>query len=240
MPTILALSNSSDVCSAAIGEQGSIQQKLSSVPREHTQKILPMISALLSERGLSLGQLDAIAFDRGPGSFTGIRICLSIAQGLAYGADLPLIEVSSLDALANQARRQYLSDEAHTENISIVPIIDARMNEVYWSSYTADKLRCRPQLNEQVSNPENSAESIQKIAARRLIGVGSGWYYPVLRNLKNTELHVDSHPSAYDVAELAIDAFDRGELLAPEQAQLQYLRNDSGWRKRQRIRQPLS
>ena len=110
MPSILALDTSSDACSIALLKSdgtSDIQIEESTVltPREHTQRLLPMIEALLSEQQVPLSALDAIAYGRGPGSFTGLRIGLSVAQGLAYGASLPLLAISSLQTMALTAMR---------------------------------------------------------------------------------------------------------------------------------------
>jgi tRNA threonylcarbamoyladenosine biosynthesis protein TsaB len=94
-------------------------------PRDHTRKILPMVQAVLEDAGISLSDLDAIAFGRGPGSFTGVRIGISVAQGLAFGAGVPLIGISTLAAMAQGA---YRLDGAE----QVLTAIDARMNEVYF------------------------------------------------------------------------------------------------------------
>ncbi|WP_268580446.1 tRNA (adenosine(37)-N6)-threonylcarbamoyltransferase complex dimerization subunit type 1 TsaB, partial [Escherichia coli] len=97
-------------------------------PREHTQRILPMVQQVLAESGLALNQLDALAFGRGPGSFTGVRIGIGIAQGLALGADLPMIGVSTLQTMAQGAWRVSGAER-------VLAAIDARMGEVYWGQF---------------------------------------------------------------------------------------------------------
>ncbi len=128
---ILAIDTVTEGCSAAllIGEE--IVEQFEVTPRGHTQKILPMVDQLLAESGHKLGELDAIAFDRGPGSFTGLRITAGVVQGLAYGADLPVVAVSSLAALA-RAHHQA------TGATFVLSAIDARMGEVYWGAYRID------------------------------------------------------------------------------------------------------
>jgi tRNA threonylcarbamoyladenosine biosynthesis protein TsaB len=206
--------------------------------REHTQHILPMVDAMLNDSDLSVGQLDAIAFNCGPGSFTGLRICLSIAQGLAYGADLPLIAVSSLQAMASKELRL----KSLPINTLIIPAIDARMEEVYWSAYkVSSETAIETVIHEQVVSPEQCSQEIMQLSAlgdavELPAGVGSGWHYAELQGIPGLQVDELLYPSAYDVAHLAIDAYSRGELISPQQAQPHYLRNDISWKKRKRIR----
>ncbi len=127
--TILAFDTSSENCSVALYHQGSMDQLLEFSPRNHTKLILPMIQALLDKHHLVLADIQAIAFGCGPGSFTGIRIAAGIAQGLAYGLNIPIYAISNLQALALQ---HYLEHGIST----VLACIDARMGEVYWSAYT--------------------------------------------------------------------------------------------------------
>ena len=100
---ILAIDTATEACSVAVWNQGEIHALFELCPREHTQRILPMVQQVLAESGLALNQLDALAFGRGPGSFTGVRIGIGIAQGTALGADLPMIGVSTLQTMAQGA-----------------------------------------------------------------------------------------------------------------------------------------
>lgn len=119
---ILAIDTATEACSVAVWNQGEIHALFELCPREHTQRILPMVQQVLAESGLALNQLDALAFGRGPGSFTGVRIGIGIAQGLALGADLPMIGVSTLQTMAQGARR--VSGAAR-----VLAAIDARMGK---------------------------------------------------------------------------------------------------------------
>ncbi|MGH1485875.1 MAG: tRNA (adenosine(37)-N6)-threonylcarbamoyltransferase complex dimerization subunit type 1 TsaB [Cellvibrionaceae bacterium] len=232
MPTILAVDTTSDACSVALKTHNSTNQSLIIAPREHTQRLLPMVESILADTGLSLQQLDAIAYGCGPGSFTGLRIALSVVQGLAYGADLPLIAVSSLDTMAKSAvRLQQLS------NTLVLPIIDARMDEVYWSAYTVDKNgQLEKVIVEQVSSPEDCYKNIIQLPYEYIAAVGSGWHYPVFDQLEPAYKNQQFYPAAYDVAELGADLYKKGELLKPTDAKLTYLRNEISWKKRERIR----
>lgn len=128
MTRILAIETSTELATAAIlTDSGIFVRELSGV-QTHSQGILPAIQALLVEAGIRLQDCDAIAFGCGPGAFTGIRTACGIVQGLAYGADLPVVPVMSLLAMAEAAREQVAANE-------FVCILDARMNEVYWAQY---------------------------------------------------------------------------------------------------------
>lgn len=244
MPHILAIDTSTDACSVAISTPTGVYQTLSVSPREHTQRLLPSVESLLAEHQLTLSQFDAIAFGAGPGSFTGLRIGLSTAQGLAYGADLPLIPISTLKAMAySTIRLQALvkaSQESEEMSGSIViPVIDARMNEVYWSAYHIDHQGGIDLLvDDTMSSPENAAV-IDDLTGASVYGVGSGWSYPILQERFSDERCLcteDAYPHAYDVALLAADEYIAGNTVSPLTATPTYLRNEISWKKRQRIR----
>ena len=123
---ILAIDTATEACSAALWNDGNTCAHFELCPREHTQRILPIVQDILTQGGVSLTDLDALAFGRGPGSFTGVRIGIGIAQGLALGAELPMIGVSTLVTMAQGAWRKQGATR-------VLAAIDARMGEVYWS-----------------------------------------------------------------------------------------------------------
>ncbi|GAB4353090.1 MAG: hypothetical protein Kow0060_03270 [Methylohalobius crimeensis] len=127
---ILAIETATEACSAALYLDGVVEERFQVAPRRHTHLILPMAEALLAEAGLTLSALDGLAFGRGPGSFTGLRIAAGVIQGLAFGADLPVVPVSTLAALAWQVFDEGAADCA-------LAALDARMGEVYWGIYRA-------------------------------------------------------------------------------------------------------
>ena len=133
---LLAIDTASARCSAALWCDGTLLQRAVPTPREHAQLILPMIDALLAEAGSGLRQMDGIAFGRGPGSFTGLRVAAAVTQGLAAGADLPVFPVSDLRALAAQAQAARTT-AAERPGELLLACMDARMGEIYWGAFEA-------------------------------------------------------------------------------------------------------
>lgn len=125
---ILALETSTDACSVAIWQEGRITVVEAVIPRQHTQRLLPMVTEVLTLAATSLEACQAIAFGCGPGSFTGVRMAAGVAQGLAFGLEVPVIPVSTLAAIAWQAQQQYPARR-------YVATLDARMQELYWAIY---------------------------------------------------------------------------------------------------------
>ncbi len=129
---IMAIDTATEACSVALWDNGKTSALFELCPREHTQRILPMVSEILTESGVALSAMDALAFGRGPGSFTGVRIGIGIAQGLALGAELPMVGVSTLMTMAQGAWRV-------SGATRVLAAIDARMGEVYWAEYQRDE-----------------------------------------------------------------------------------------------------
>ncbi len=216
---ILAIDTVTEGCSAALLIGDEVVERFEITPRGHTQRILPMVDELLSEADLTLAELDAIAFDRGPGSFTGLRITAGVVQGLAYGAGLPVIPVSSLAALAFALYRE-------NQNRNILAAIDARMGEVYCGYYRIND-RGLPALvgEESVLLPNKIIKQQGPWA-----GAGSGFesYREELKEcLRENLIHIDGNalPHAKDIARLALHEFEQGRVLSSEEAQPVYLRN---------------
>jgi len=237
MTKILALDTSTDACSVALACDGDISEDFAVVPREHTRRLLPMVDALLSKHSLKLQDLDAIAFGRGPGSFTGLRICLGVVQGLAFGANLPVVPVSTLSAMAAGAFRQ----GDFPEGCELLVALDARMDEIYWSLYknAPDTAIVQPLQEEFVMSPELVADQLGE-EKEKLVGIGPGWHYPALQALNPLSIHQDCYPHAHDIAALACKAFAQGETISAMEAEPVYLRDKVSWKKRQRIRTDTS
>jgi tRNA threonylcarbamoyladenosine biosynthesis protein TsaB len=217
---LLAIDTSGEDCSAALLIGMVVSQRLVREPRRHGALILEMMQGLLDEAGLVLGGLDALAFARGPGSFTGVRIAASVVQGAAFGAGLPVVPVSTLGALAQGQRRQSGCE-------ACLAALDARMGELYWGAFHlgAGGLMI-PAGDEQVAPPERVAVP----AAGSWHAAGSGWavHGETLRRRLGGRLASvapDAFIEARDVAVLAAAELVAGRTLSPELAQPRYLRD---------------
>lgn len=219
---LLAVDTATDACSAAVLVGDSVIERYALAPRDHARLILPMIDELLAEAGLSLRGLDALAFGRGPGAFTGVRIAAGVVQGLALGTGLPVIAVSDLAAIAHGAMRRQGWP-------AVLAAMDARMGEVYWGAFRR--------------GPDGAAEAAgaeAAIAPRDVTappgdwyGAGSAWavYASELRAALGLdfEFEGDCLPQAADVARLAARDFGRGVALSAEEALPIYLRDRVTW-----------
>ncbi|MBS4702267.1 tRNA (adenosine(37)-N6)-threonylcarbamoyltransferase complex dimerization subunit type 1 TsaB [Aeromonas veronii] len=223
---ILAVDTATEACSAALLVGDKLFSRWEEAPRDHTRKILPMVQAVLEDAGISLSDLDAIAFGRGPGSFTGVRIGISVAQGLAFGAGVPLIGISTLAAMAQGA---YRLDGAQ----QVLTAIDARMNEVYFGRYELIDGRMQLVGDEVVSDPVALVDARGKLAGRvTCVGTGFETYGETLSGLAD-ELAVSQvrFPAAEDMLPLARSAWQAGEAVPVEQATPVYLRDKVTWKK---------
>ncbi|GKM83031.1 tRNA (adenosine(37)-N6)-threonylcarbamoyltransferase complex dimerization subunit type 1 TsaB [Klebsiella variicola] len=224
---ILAIDTATEACSAALWNDGTLSAHFEICPREHTQRILPLVQEVLTESGATLTELDALAFGRGPGSFTGVRIGIGIAQGLALGAELPMIGVSTLATMAQGAWRK-------TGATRVLAAIDARMGEVYWAEYQRDKQGVwHGEETEAVLKPEAVAERLAQLSGEWAT-VGTGWQaWPDLAKasgltLSSGEIEL---PAAEDMLPLACYLLAVGKTVAVEKAEPVYLRNEVAWKK---------
>lgn len=223
---ILAVDTATEACSAALLVGDKLFSRWEEAPRDHTRKILPMVQAVLEDAGISLSDLDAIAFGRGPGSFTGVRIGISVAQGLAFGAGVPLIGISTLAAMAQGA---YRLDGAE----QVLTAIDARMNEVYFGRYELIDGRMQLVGDEVVSEPVALVDVRGKLAGPvTCVGTGFETYGDTLSGLADelAESQV-RFPAAEDMLPLARAAWLAGEAVPVEQATPVYLRDKVTWKK---------
>ncbi len=215
---LLALDTATESCSVALWNGDSLIDRSLLAPRQHAEHVLPMAESLLAEAGLSRAQLDGIAVGCGPGAFTGVRLAVSVAQGLAFALDLPVVTVSSLAALAM---------EAPADDAAVLAVIDARMGEVYAGAFRrGDDGLVEAMGEEHVCRPE--ALALPQAPAWNVVGTGWGAYAEILQaRLPASPRHADSdrYPQARHVARLALPRFAAGDTLAPEEALPVYLRD---------------
>ncbi len=224
---LLALDTATEACSAAILNQQQQDARFEIAPRDHTRKILPLVAELLAGQDLALNSLDALVFCRGPGSFTGVRIGIGIAQGLALGAGLPMIGVSTLATLAQGAFRRCQADR-------VLAAIDARMGEVYWAEYQRDASgEWLGSDTEAVLSPAQAIQRMQSLSGRWAMA-GTGWQaYPELQQghaLQLTE-GASELPAAEDMLPLATVLWLRGDVSQAAGIEPVYLRNEVTWKK---------
>lgn len=217
---LLAIDAATEACSVALLAGDTLYERHMVSPRGHAQRLLTMVDEVMRDAGLTLKEMDAIAFDRGPGSFTGVRVGTSVTQGLAFGANLPVIPVSSLATIAQGTWRE-------TGQTQVLSVIDARMGEVYWGYYTLNEGVMALQGTEHVCK----AEVITPAINGNWYGAGSGWqaYQSALQSVIQAECNgIDPQrlPYARDILDLAKKHFIDKEYVAADQALPTYLRND--------------
>ena len=213
---LLAFETSTEACSVAVYVDGQVHERFGIAPRRHTELALPWADEVLAEAGIARSQLDAIAVGRGPGAFTGVRLAIAIAQGIALALDRPVLPVSTLAALAMQAGGERR-----------IAAIDARMGEVYLAAFARDGDGLVALSEEVVVKPDMA-----------VVPDGDGWHGAgtgfaaaegaLQARLQGRLAAVDAQalPHAADIARLAAPAFARGEALPAERIEPAYLRND--------------
>ena len=216
--TLLAIDTATDVCSVALARGEDVNERAEAVGQRHSERILPMVEALLREAGLRLHECDAIAFGSGPGAFTGLRIACGIAQGLAFGAGLPVIAVGNLEALALAA------GEAAPGARRVLAAVDARMQEAYWALYSIDG-----GVPTEVSAPAlASAAELAAVCRDRAPDLVAG---NALRAFPDVAAQFagaqapDACASAASIARLAMRKFASGGAVAAELAAPLYVRD---------------
>jgi tRNA threonylcarbamoyladenosine biosynthesis protein TsaB len=219
---ILALDTATEACSVSLGIGDRSIDRYAELERGHGEQLLPMVDAVLAEAGIKLASLDAIAFGRGPGGFTGVRLAASVAQGLAFGAGLGVVAVSDLAAVAQRVI------QVNPQIRRVLTVNDARMREVYWGEFAVDGAPVLCGL-EQVSGissvvlPDLEPRALAWAAAGRGLGA-----WPELAErcrLAGAALYPDLLPRASEVLALARPVVAAGNLLAPEAAVPVYVRD---------------
>lgn len=227
---LLAFELSTEACSVAlrVGDETRAHHEIA--PRRHAELALPWAEALLAEAGLAKSQLDAIAVGRGPGAFTGVRLGISIAQGIALALDRPIVPVSTLAALAMRAAALA---PAHDRRIPVLAAIDARMNELYAACFEIetfdDDSADAHALSEETLTVPTAFALPSSYGAWYGVGTGFAALGGELRARFASQwaaVDAEALPQAADAARLAVRAFARGEVVAPERVEPAYLRNN--------------
>jgi tRNA threonylcarbamoyladenosine biosynthesis protein TsaB len=215
---VLALDTATEACSVALLTDAGLVGAWREVGRGHAEQILDMVDAVLSEAGITLRMLDGIAASVGPGAFTGVRIGVSVAQGLAFGADLPVVAVTTLEALGWQAMRGGAEQ--------VMACLDARMGEVYWGCFAAHPERG---LAARGAPAVGGPQSVNVPLKGPFQGIGRGFTaYPVLQALAGLVLPTgacDALPDAKDMARLGAIRLSLGEGRDPADLVPVYLRD---------------
>lgn len=219
--TILAIDTTTDLCSAALSKGGQIYSRKVAAPREHAQRLLSLVDGLLVEAELSLDKLDAIAFGCGPGSFTGIRIATSVAQGLAFGAGVPVVPISTLRAIAWVTAQQFDAKK-------VMVALDARQHEVYWGLYQQDKKHLMKLHGDESVCPPNAVNLPRNLT--QWVGAGPGWQAylgPLTERTGDLQqaFYEDILPEAEAIVQLALVDFAHGLAVPADEAHPTYLRN---------------
>ena len=216
---LIALDTSTEACSVALALDGKVRSRFEMTERSHAELVLPMVEGLLEEAGIALTDLDGLAFGRGPGAFTGLRIACGVVQGLALGSELPVAPVSSLAAVAEQV------PAAAGEGVLVCN--DARMGEVYWGVYRREADGgVTPLGAEAVSPPDRVGAGMPRAA--HAAGNALPRYAALAERLREAglQLHDGIYPRADAIARLGAVELGAGRGVPAEQALPVYVRDD--------------
>ncbi len=218
---LLALDTSSDACSVALQLDNTISETHVLEPKQHTRLWIPMIRDLLRDAGIDLGNLDAVVLGNGPGSFIGMRIAASVAQGLAYGSGLKIVPVSSMAAVAAEVMEIYSAAE-------VIVAQDARMHQAYLGIYRNDGEGVPTAVTDEVLQPIEKIDGLAAANASELFAAGGAWEkYPALLALNRAAISeiVDvQYPQARFLLGLGTRAWQEGEAIEPENLAPAYIR----------------
>ncbi|QCO68308.1 tRNA (adenosine(37)-N6)-threonylcarbamoyltransferase complex dimerization subunit type 1 TsaB [Luteimonas yindakuii] len=217
---LLAFETATEACSVAVFANGEVRERFELAPRRHAELALPWAEALLAEAGIARSRLDAIAVGRGPGAFTGVRLGIALAQGVALALDVPVVAVSTLATLAAPVLRD-------TPQARVLAAIDARMGEVYAAAFAAGEHGPALLDAERVCAPDQ----VDIADAAGWIGVGTGFDAvdgALAQRLAGRLQRVDATalPHAADTARVAVLLHAAGAAVAPERVEPAYLRNN--------------
>ena len=222
MNRLLAIETSGEACSVALHLDGAMRERHEHAPLRHAELLLPAVRSLLEEAQVPLNSLDAVVFGRGPGSFTSLRIGIGVVQGLAWGADLPVVPLSSLSGVAQQLL-DFPTRGIGAEH-EILVAVDARMQEVFHGRFKRSDGIVMPLGEEGVSSPA----SLQAAKPVLTFGAGNGFArYPALVEMGQQllEVHPELVPRASALIPLAQHWLELNAPLKAEEAQPVYVRN---------------
>ena len=222
---LLAFETATEACSVAVYVDGQVIERHEIAPRKHAEYALPWAEELLAQAGIKRAQLDAIAISRGPGAFTGVRLAIAIAQGIALGLDRPMVAVSTLQVIAAASP---VDPAGQGTKQRILAAIDARMGEVYVGAFERDGDALIALSSETVCAPQ-AVTLPDQAGGWQAVGTGFSAVDGALAlhlGQQLTSIDASVLPHASDVARLAVAAYARGEAMAPERVEPAYLRNN--------------
>ena len=226
----LAIDASTEACSVALTYNNQTISEFELAPQSHSLLLLPMIDRLLKKADIKLAQLDGLIFGQGPGSFTGVRIGVGVAQGLAFAADLKVVGVSTLQVMAQKAYSLH-------QQVDVIATIDARMSEIYTARYQANEKGVLTLQGREAVIPPGSLKATYEgdpTVAGDIIGAGTGWqaYQKDLSTLCSNSDNINVlYPDAKYMLTLGEVAFNQGLAKPAEQAQPCYVRDTVSWKK---------
>ena len=231
---ILAIDTATEACSVALQHNGTRITRFEICPQQHSQRLLPMVDEVLKEANITLNDLDLLAFGRGPGSFTGVRIATGMIQGLALGTGLKVAGISTLEAMAVET-----AAKINDESALIAVASDARMDEVYFAVYSHTPDGVNRIIDEQVCPPEMALEQLDSMdqeVSKKIVTAGTGWtaYEKLSEWRANTcgESHEEvSLPNAEYMLSLASKAQETGDVFDAVNVEPVYLRDKVTWKK---------
>lgn len=243
MNTVLAIDTTTEKCTLAISVNGEIASIKASGSNSHADEILSLLDTLLAKAKITLNDIHCIALANGPGSFTGIRIGLSVVQGLAYGLNVPVICVGSLELMAYQIATHNVN--IHRSEIkALCPAIDARMGDVYWQHFeydvapskgiTKNLIVLTPKGAAQVSKPD--LLQAQWDASSNILLGGDGWRCDGLTTNTTSWFDLTTFNSAESLLAIAKTKIEQGETMSVFDIEPYYVRTEITWKKRKRIR----
>jgi tRNA threonylcarbamoyladenosine biosynthesis protein TsaB len=230
---ILAIETATDACSVAVCLNGSVREIHELIPRQHSQRLLGMLEELLPGGDLRGAGIEAIAYGEGPGSFTGLRVAASAAQGLAFAAELPAIGVSTLACQVYTALREGLVEPGQT----VLSMIDARIDQTYFALYSTEETLPACRVGPGISKPEQLpvADMLAVPGTDTVVALGSGAAFsdrfPAELNLNSRDVLTALTPRARDLLPFADSAMAGGQVQSPEQVAPSYVQDRIGWKK---------